>query len=156
MSKPSFPNDRSDNNDTERQDDTFEPYPDPPGTDHEPRMTRKGDTFFPRTLWGLLWDGKVNNSEFSALVFLLDQTDGWPVLNRTWVKLTNQQWAKALNMSTRNARRIYQSLLEKNLIRRKREGRGYVYQICLPERDQREKRVQAEARRILGSDKHRR
>jgi DNA-binding transcriptional ArsR family regulator len=164
MPQPSSPDDRSDNSTNERNkeersdnpsrpsEDDFEPYPDLPGTDHEPRMTQKGKTIFPRKLWGLLRDKEVNARELLGLVFVLDQTDGWRVLRRTWVRLTNEDWAEALGMSSRNARRIRDSLLEKNLIRRRREGNSYLYQIRLPERDEERKRVRREARRILGID----
>jgi hypothetical protein len=167
MDQPSSPNDRSDNSTNERNEDERNedkrsekpntpskrdglPFFDPPGTDHRPRMTRKGDTFFPRKLWGLLRDGEITSSEFTALIFLLDQTDGWPVLHRMWVRLTNRQWADALGMTPRGAHKVRHSLLEKGLMRRKKDGRTYLYQIRLPERDREQLRARRHAQRVLG------
>jgi len=113
-------------------------------------MTQKGKTIFPRKLWGLLREGKITSSEMLALVFLLDQTDGWPVLHRMWVRLTNDDWAEALGLTSQGARRVRDSLLEKGLVRRTQDGNTFLYQIRLPERDEEQREARAEMRRILG------
>jgi hypothetical protein len=139
MAQPSSSNDRSDGHPgmLDRDQRSFpEPLPlDPSNTDHRPRFLDKGKTIFPRRLWSIFQSGKISSSEFVALVFLLDQIDGWPVLNRHWVRLTSQDWAEALGMSSRNARRIRDSLLEKRLIFRKKQGTGYLY--TLPPEEER-------------------
>ena len=90
--------------------------PDPKGTDHTPRILYKGKTIFPRTLWRLLHDGIVSGREFAALIVLIDQTDGWPVLNRSWVRLTNDQWAKHLVLSSVERERYVTLYSEKGFI----------------------------------------
>jgi len=157
MAKPPRPNDSSDSERDPQQEQPEQdtpPFPDPPGIDHTPRMTQKGKTIFPRKLWGLLREGKITSSEMLALVFLLDQTDGWPVLHRMWVRLTNRDWAKALGMTKRGAVKVRDSLLEKGLIRRQKEGNTYVYQIRLPERDQEQKEARSAVRKIIGMDNY--
>ena len=104
--------------------------PDPKGTDHTPRILYKGKTIFPRTLWRLLHDGIVSGSEFAALIVLIDQTDGWPVLNRSWVRLTNNQWAEVLGMTKRGAIKVRNSLLKKGFITRLKSGQSYIYQMA--------------------------
>lgn len=112
-------------------------------------MTHESKTIFPRTLWGLLWDQKINGREFAALAFLFDQTDGWPVLHRMWVRLTNAEWAQGLGLSEHAARKVRDSLLEKGLIRRRKDGHSYVYQVRLPERDVEKRKAHEHTRRVL-------
>jgi len=153
MAKPPRPNGSSDSERDPQQEQPEQdapPFPDPSGIDHTPRMTQKGKTIFPRKLWGLLRDGKINGREFAALVFLLDQTDGWPILHRMWVRLTNDDWAEALGLTSQGARRVRDSLLEKGLVRRTQDGNTFLYQIRLPERDEEQREARAEMRRILG------
>ena len=133
MPKPSFPNDRSDTSSRPEQphgeERSFpEPLPlDPPNTDHRPRILHKGNTLFPRVLWKLARDQAVGARELLGLIFLIDQTDGWPVLNRTWVRLTNEDWAEGIGIGIRGARKVRDSLLQKGLIYRKRDGNTYLY-----------------------------
>ena len=155
MAKPPRPNDSSDSERDPKQtgpEHKTPSFPDPPGIDHTPRMTQKGKTIFPRKLWGLLREREVTSSEMLALVFLLDQTDGWPVLHRMWVRLTNNDWAEALGMTKRGAIKVRNSLLEKGLIRRQKEGNTYVYQIRLQERDQEQEEARSTVRKILGTN----
>jgi len=104
--------------------------PDPKGTDHTPRVLYKGRTIFPRTLWRLLHDGIVSGREFAALIVLIDQTDGWPVLNRSWVRLTINDWSQVLGVTRRGGVKVRNSLLKKGLITRLRSGRSYIYRMA--------------------------
>ena len=108
-----------------------------------PKFAKDGDLWTPRWVAEHVREGEIDADEAWALTCVLDETRGWPVLNRVWVRLTRSHWAKLMGASERHACRVRDQLLEKGLLRKRaaseapeaiepQERRGYHYAVLEP------------------------
>lgn len=110
---------------------------------YRPKMARKGDLWTPRWVARLVREGEITWREAGALISVIDETRGWPVLNRMWVRLTRSDWGDLMGMTPRQACKVRDQLLEKGYLRRRpaseapeavepQERSGYHYAVLEP------------------------
>lgn len=119
-----------------------------------PKLANEGDLWTPRWVARLVREGEISWNEAGALISVLDETRGWPVLNRMWVRLTRSDWAEMLGMAERRASDVRDRLLEKGYLRSRpaseapeavesQERSGYQYAVLDPETAERLDEIQA-------------
>jgi hypothetical protein len=95
---------------------THQSNADDPGISHsKPKMARKGHIWAPRWIGTLKRQGEITDREAVALLLLSDETQGW---KRPFVQMTRKQWGKLLGKSERQACKVRDSLVDKQLVRR--------------------------------------
>lgn len=110
---------------------------------YRPKLAREGNLWTPRWVARLVREGKITWREAGALISVLDETKGWPVLNRCWVRLTRSDWGEMMGVSARQACKVRDQLLEKGLLRQRpaseapeaiepQERTGYHYAVLEP------------------------
>jgi hypothetical protein len=84
-----------------------------------PQFYPEGNYWFGRWVGVQVRKGEIDRNEAWALLSVIDETKGWPVLRRAWVRLTRAHWGRLLGMSERRACDVRDRLLEKGLLRRR-------------------------------------